>query len=100
MKTSILSERILAGMLGIALCGGSTLAAEGPGTGPTPAAGNCAVSRPVDVKATGTGPHQVVIEYNCSPGISTGTIYRPADLKGAMKFPILVWGEGGCSQNG
>lgn len=64
------------------------------------AAGNCAVSKKVDVQATGSGPHQVVIEYNCSPGISTGTIYRPADLKRGAKYPILVWGEGGCSQNG
>jgi hypothetical protein len=65
-----------------------------------PAAGSCAVSRKMDVQATGSGPHQVVIEYNCSPRISTGTIYRPADLKASAKYPILVWGEGGCSQNG
>jgi hypothetical protein len=28
------------------------------------------------------------------------TIYRPADLGGAEKYPIFVWGNGGCSQNG
>ena len=74
--------------------------AQAQGAAAAPAAGNCAVSKPVDAKGSGSGPHQVVIEYNCSPGISTGTIYRPADLKGAKKYPILVWGEGGCSQNG
>jgi hypothetical protein len=42
----------------------------------------------------------VIIETNCSPGIDKGTIYRPADLKGKEKYPIFVWGEGGCSQNG
>jgi hypothetical protein len=101
MKTTYLSERILAGMLGVAICGGGAVAAQNAGAGAAPAAAaNCAVSKPVDVKGAGSGPHQVVIEYNCSPGISTGTIYRPADMKGAKKYPILVWGEGGCSQNG
>jgi hypothetical protein len=65
-----------------------------------PATGDCATSKKVDAQVTGSGPHQVVIEYNCSPGISTGTIYRPADMKGKDKYPILVWGEGGCSQDG
>jgi dienelactone hydrolase len=49
---------------------------------------------------TGTGPHEVVIETNSDNGIKCGTIYRPKDLGGAQKYPILVWGEGGCSQNG
>jgi hypothetical protein len=42
----------------------------------------------------------VVIETNTGTGISCGTIYRPADLGGADKYPIFVWGEGGCSRNG
>jgi hypothetical protein len=57
----------------------------------------CSVS---SMEAKGNGPHAVIIETNCSPGIAKGTIYRPADLKGKEKFPIFVWGEGGCSQNG
>jgi hypothetical protein len=42
----------------------------------------------------------VVIETNAAQGIRCGTIFRPADLGGAEKYPIFVWGEGGCSQNG
>jgi hypothetical protein len=49
---------------------------------------------------TGSGPHKVVIETNTDAGVSCGTIYRPADLGGADKYPIFVWGEGGCSRNG
>ncbi|MBN2576174.1 MAG: alpha/beta hydrolase [Deltaproteobacteria bacterium] len=42
----------------------------------------------------------MVIESNSDPQISCGTIYRPADLGGEEKYPIFVWGEGGCSRNG
>jgi hypothetical protein len=42
----------------------------------------------------------VTVETNSDPGINTGTIYRPTDLGGAEKYPIFVWGEGGCSQDG
>jgi len=93
-------------LLGFALVAG-TLAAATVGSDPAQAqgatatvAGSCATSKKVDVQASGSGPHQVVVEYNCSSGISTGTIYRPADLKPDAKYPVLVWGEGGCSQNG
>jgi hypothetical protein len=40
------------------------------------------------------------METNSDPGIRCGTIYRPADLGGGELYPILVWGEGGCSQDG
>jgi len=42
----------------------------------------------------------VVVELNSGPGIVEGTIYRPMDLGGDEKYPIYVWGEGGCQQNG
>jgi len=42
----------------------------------------------------------VVVETNSDNGIKCGTIYRPADLGGTEKYPIFVWGEGGCSQDG
>jgi hypothetical protein len=32
--------------------------------------------------------------------IACGTIYRPQDLGGTEKYPIFVWGEGGCSRSG
>ena len=96
----ISTAALVAGVLAVTTGAGAD-SAQAQGAAAAPAAGNCAVSRKVDdAKASGSGPHQVVIEYNCSPGISTGTIYRPADLKGNVKYPILVWGEGGCSQNG
>ena len=62
--------------------------------------GTCTASQRASRTVTGTGPHDVVIETNSAQGIRCGTIYRPADLGGAEKYPILVWGEGGCSQDG
>jgi hypothetical protein len=44
-----------------------------------------------------SGPNQVVIEHD--QGLTTHTIYRPANLT-AAKYPLLVWGEGGCAKNG
>lgn len=41
-----------------------------------------------------------LIETNSDAGIKAGTIFRPSDLGGAEKYPILVWGEGGCVQDG
>lgn len=84
------------GMLGIAAGAGGMAAAQSAGTD----AASCAQSIPADVKVSGSGPHAVVVETNCAPGIDKGTIYRPAVLGGRDKFPIFVWGEGGCSQNG
>jgi dienelactone hydrolase len=98
MRITELSTWILAGMLSIGVCG--VLAAQSAGTGAAPAAAGCGVSQPTGTKVSGTGSHEVIVEYNCSPGISTGTIFRPADMKGKEKYPIFVWGEGGCSQNG
>lgn len=62
--------------------------------------GTCTESESTGNNASGSGPHDVVIETNSEDGIRCGTIFRPAELGGAEKFPILVWGEGGCSQNG
>ncbi len=62
--------------------------------------GTCTASTNTGKSVTGSGPHKVVIETNSGTGISTGTIYRPSDLGGTEKYPIFVWGEGGCSQDG
>jgi hypothetical protein len=62
--------------------------------------GTCTASTNTGKSASGSGPHDVVIETNSEDGINCGTIFRPTDLGGAEKYPILVWGEGGCSQNG
>jgi hypothetical protein len=42
----------------------------------------------------------VTVETNSGAGIKEGTIYRPSDLGGTEKYPIFVWGNGACSQNG
>ena len=62
--------------------------------------GTCTASQTASPDRDGTGPHKVVIETNSAQGIKCGTIYRPADLRGTEKYPIFVWGEGGCSQDG
>jgi hypothetical protein len=62
--------------------------------------GECTPSKTASQTVSGSGPHDVVIETNSDPGINKGTIYRPADLGGEEKYPIFVWGNGGCSQNG
>jgi len=49
-----------------------------------------AEAAPVKASATGTGPHQVVIETNSDRGISEGTIFRPKDLGGAERYPIFI----------
>ena len=62
--------------------------------------GTCTASKSAGKSVSGTGPHKVVIETNSDNGIKCGTIFRPEDLGGTEKYPIFVWGEGGCSQNG
>jgi len=62
--------------------------------------GTCIESKPAGTKVSGSGPHEVIAETNSAPGINKGTIFRPADLGGKEKYPIFIWGEGGCSQNG
>jgi hypothetical protein len=61
--------------------------------------GTCTASVATGKNVSGSGPHKVVMESNSAAGIKCGTIYRPADL-GTEKYPIFVWGEGGCSQSG
>lgn len=62
--------------------------------------GTCTASKPVNSNAKGNGPHSVVVETNSDNGIKEGTIFRPSDLGPGKKYPIVVWGEGGCSLNG
>ena len=54
----------------------------------------------VAVRQTGsppTGPYAVIVEHD--PGLATHTIYRPQELS-MRQHPVLVWGEGGCANNG
>jgi hypothetical protein len=74
--------------------------AGGSGGGTAGDSGTCTASKPAGSNATGSGPHKVTVEINAGPGINQGTIFRPTDLGGAEKYPIFVWGEGACSQDG
>ena len=80
--------------------GGFGARAGGPNAGATAPATPCEERILSDVDTSASGPYAVVAEQQCDAGIETGTIYRPADLGGDEKFPIFVWGNGGCSQNG
>ena len=73
--------------------------AAGAGDGPDNPA-PCTASKAASAKPSGTGPHKVVVETNSDPGINEGTIFRPEDLDGAERYPIYVWGEGGCALQG
>src|SRR6185369_865773 len=76
--------------------GGSSAA----GAGGSIATGTCTASKSASVNASGSGPHKVTVETNGDSGIKEGTIYRPTDLGGTEKYPIFVWGNGACSQDG
>lgn len=84
------------GAAGKGQAGGSATAGAAGSAG----TGMCTASKPVTVTVSGSGPHQVTVETNADSGIKEGTIYRPADLGGTEKYPIFVWGNGACSQDG
>ena len=84
---------------GIGAAGSGTAGTAGPVDGPDNNA-PCTVSKAASANVSGTGQHEVIVETNSDPGINEGTIYRPADLEGAERFPIFVWGEGGCARQG
>ena len=75
---------------------GGTTSGKGGGSG----TGTCTPSKAASATATGSGPHKVTVETNSAPGIKEGTIFRPTDLGGTEEYPIFVWGEGACTQNG
>ncbi|WP_437479040.1 hypothetical protein WME75_32050 [Sorangium sp. So ce1014] len=62
--------------------------------------GTCTESQSARQNMSGSGPHEVVVETNSDPGINQGTIFRPADLGKDARYPIFVWGQGGCSRDG
>ena len=81
-------------------CGGTIGTGGSTGTAGSTGTGTCTASKDAGKTVSGSGPHKVTIESNSGSGINCGTIYRPTDLGGAEKYPIFVWGEGGCSQSG
>jgi hypothetical protein len=88
------------GGAGVAGAAGRAMTSGGAsGTGGM-SSGTCTASKAAGSNASGTGPHKVTVETNADTGIKEGTIFRPTDLGGDEKYPIFVWGEGGCSENG
>ncbi|WP_433929038.1 alpha/beta hydrolase family protein [Sorangium cellulosum] len=85
---------------GASPAGGGDMASGSGGSGGGVFTGTCTESQRVNKNVSGSGPHQVVLETNSDPGINQGTIFRPADLDGDTKYPIFVWGQGGCSRDG
>jgi hypothetical protein len=81
------------------MAGAGTLGGGGAGGGNSNP-GVCTASKAANVNASGSGPHKVTVETNAGNGIQEGTIFRPSDLGGLEKYPIFVWGEGACSQDG
>ena len=79
---------------------GGTTGNGGAATGGSTFTGTCTASKAASATGAGKGPHKVVIETNSDAGIKCGTIYRPEDLGAGKMYPIFVWGEGGCSQDG
>lgn len=45
-----------------------------------------------------TGPEKAILESD--PGLPEWTVYRPENLDGDAKRPVLVWANGGCLKNG
>jgi hypothetical protein len=80
--------------------GGSGGSSGGRGGTGGSSSGTCTASKAANANASGSGPHKVTVETNSDSGIKEGTIFRPSDLGGTEKYPIFVWGEGGCSENG
>lgn len=81
--------------------GGAASGGQGPGDGSGGAfTGTCTASQATNANLSGSGPHDVVVETNADPGINEGTIFRPAELGGEERYPIFVWGQGGCSRDG
>ncbi len=85
---------------GAAATGGNAATGGTKSTSGGSSSGTCTASVSAGKSVTGTGPHKVVVESNSGSQISCGTIYRPADLAGSEKYPIFVWGEGGCARSG
>lgn len=97
MRTGILA-------LGIALLGGTALAQVAPGTpGVEEQARRDAESRTAFAKmpdTPGTGPYPALKEVD--PTLPDHVVYRPRDLAalGGKKLAVLVWGNGGCRDDG
>ncbi|MCL6249698.1 hypothetical protein M3P36_01360 [Altererythrobacter sp. KTW20L] len=77
---------------------GPALSQDGP---PDPAAMRAAAEERNRIPNTpGDGPYPATVEED--PSLPGHVIYRPADLTpfGGGKLPVVVWGNGGCADDG
>ncbi|KAE8327782.1 hypothetical protein BDV39DRAFT_204491 [Aspergillus sergii] len=51
-----------------------------------------------DIEGPGTGPYPA--SWFTDPSLSNHTIYSPVSVPSGVSLPVLVWGEGGCENNG
>ena len=51
-----------------------------------------------DEETRGTGPFPAIMEMDA--GLPGHVVYRPEDLEKVSKLAVLVWGNGGCSDDG
>jgi dienelactone hydrolase len=65
-----------------------------------PAAGAVGQITMVDGVPGGSGPYKAIVTTDSSLGFHV--VYRPAQLHGlaGQRMPVVVWGNGGCSDNG
>ena len=98
--STVVGGRATGGAAGGGSGTGGTTSSGGASAGSTGSTGTCTASKAAGVTVSGSGPHKVTVESNSDPGVSCGTIYRPTDLGGTEKYPIFVWGEGGCARSG
>lgn len=94
MRTSITA-------LALALIGATAQAQVAPA--PNPAAQQEAEARAAANRlpdTPGTGPYPALKQVD--PGLADHVVYRPADLLklGGRKLGVLIWGNGGCSDDG
>lgn len=94
-------KRLALPLAGLALVAGLAPTASSQDGPPDPAAMRRAAEERNRVPNTpGDGPYPAVVEEDASlPG---HVIYRPADLTpfGGGKLPVVVWGNGGCADDG
>lgn len=84
-------SRIVFALISLALLSSAVSAAQQSPAAPPP------MSPGVIGPPSGTGPYPAVAEV--VPQFTTHTIYHPVRLP-ARKMPLVLWGEGGCRDNG
>lgn len=58
------------------------------------------VAMPIQVAPPTQGSGQAPAIMESDPNLPTHTVYRPVNLATAGKLPVLIWGNGGCSNLG